>query len=55
MSPELKEQIRAAARADGRPALPWILDVIRSALPPELELDDGQDSQQPQEDIRMAG
>jgi hypothetical protein len=39
MSPELKARIRAAAAADGRRALPWVLEVLERALPPELELD----------------
>ncbi|WP_163549464.1 hypothetical protein [Candidatus Frankia nodulisporulans] len=46
MSPELKERIRAAAAADGRRALPWVLEVLERALPPELDLTDGEPAQE---------
>ncbi len=46
MPPELKARIRAAAAADGRTALPWVLDVLERALPPELELTGGETAEE---------
>lgn len=48
MSPDLKQRIREAAAADGRPVLPWILDVVERALPPRL------DDEAPSEETQMA-
>lgn len=51
MSPELRDRIDAAAAAAGRRRIPYLLALIEQHLPPELELDDGQEPQE----ARMAG
>lgn len=41
MSPELMARLTAAAAAAGRPRLPYVVELIERALPPELPVDAG--------------
>jgi hypothetical protein len=40
MSPELMARLTAAAAAAGRPRLPYVVELIERALPPELPADE---------------